>query len=95
MNYFVILFTQGENWEQGKRIWEQDLEKHRDFWREYREKTDKVIGAGPFTDDAGGMIILEIESLDEATRIVNLDPAVIGKIFKTTVHPWHPLLKRF
>lgn len=95
MEYFVLLFTQGENWKQGKRVWEQDLGKHKDFWREYEEKTDKLIGGGSFTDDTGGMIVLKGENINEAIRLSNLDPAVIGNILNVTVHPWRPLLKKF
>ncbi|MDZ5610833.1 hypothetical protein U2I54_28620 [Bacillus pseudomycoides] len=69
--------------------------KPKDFWREYGDKTDKVIGAGPFMDNTASMIVLKGESIDEAINLAHLDPAVVGKMLKTTVHPWHPLSKKF
>ncbi|WP_242221050.1 YciI family protein [Bacillus cereus group sp. BfR-BA-01380] len=93
MNYFVILFTQGENWEQGKHIWEQDLEEHKVYWAQHR--TEKVVAGGPFIDDTGGMIILEVESLEEAKELASCDPAVSNNIFHANVHPWHPISKKF
>ena len=32
-------------------------------------------------DDTGGLIILEVENIEEATRLANADPAVIEKYF--------------
>lgn len=95
MTYFVILFKQGENWKNGKRIWEQDLNQHQVYWSTYRKKYDKVIGAGPFTDDTGGLIIIEVESVEAATLLANEDPAVKGKLFDFSIHPWQPLSKKF
>ena len=57
--------------------------KYKDFWREYEDKTDNVIGAGPFIDDTGGMIVLTGESIDETVRLAHLDPAVIGNNIKS------------
>ena len=95
MTYFVILFQQGENWKKEKKIWEQDLKQHKVYWGTYREEHNKVIGAGPFMDDTGGLIILEVENIEEATRLANADPAVIAKVFQPTIHPWQPLSKKF
>lgn len=93
MNYFAILFTQGENWEKGKHIWEQDLEEHKVYWTQHRK--GKVIAGGPFMDDTGGLIIVEVESLEEAKELASYDPAVSNKIFHANVHPWRLVSKKF
>ncbi|WP_020060484.1 YciI family protein [Bacillus sp. 123MFChir2] len=88
MKYFVILLTQGENWEKGKHIWEQNLEEHKVYWTQHR--TEKVIAGGPFMDDTGGM-----ESIEAAKELVSHNPAVSDEILQATVHPLHPLSKTF
>lgn len=93
MNYFAILFTQGENWEKGKHIWEQDVEQHKIYWTQHRK--EKVIAGGPFMDDTGGLIIVEVESLEEAKELASYDPAVSNKIFHANVHPWRLVSKKF
>ncbi|SFI06588.1 MULTISPECIES: YciI family protein [unclassified Bacillus (in: firmicutes)] len=93
MNYFAILFTQGENWEKGKHIWEQDVEQHKIYWTQHRK--EKVIAGGPFMDDTGDLIIVEVESLEEAKELASYDPAVSNKIFHANVHPWRLVSKKF
>ena len=48
---------------------------------------------GGFTDDAGAMGILEVETLEEAKDIVFNDPAVKEGIMNASVHPWLPSAK--
>ncbi|SDX57769.1 Uncharacterized conserved protein YciI, contains a putative active-site phosphohistidine [Marininema mesophilum] len=95
MGYSVIYFTQGANWNHDKPVWEQDLSSHQEYWSKYRLAENKVLAAGPFMDHMGGMIILEIEDMEEATELAKNDPAVTGGIFNYKVHPWNPLSKKF
>ncbi|TCP65783.1 YciI family protein [Baia soyae] len=95
MEYSVVIFGHGENWEQDKPIWEQDLKPHQEYWRNYRLAEDKIIGGGPFMDHSGGMVILEVEDLEEATKLVQKDPAVEMGLFSFKVHPWHLLSQKF
>ena len=49
--------------------------------------------AGPFTDRAGSLIIIEADSLEEATEFAQSDPYTIHGIFeRTVVHPFHQVL---
>ena len=53
----------------------------------------KVILAGPFTDQAGSLIIIEADSLEEATRIAREDPYTVQGIFeRIEVHPFQQVL---
>ena len=49
----------------------------------------RVILAGPLTDGAGSLIVIEAESLGAAWQIVGSDPYVANGIFeRVEVHPF-------
>ncbi|MEZ7172697.1 YciI family protein [Sporosarcina sp. OR05] len=50
-----------------------------------------LVAGGPFMDHTGGLIILEVESLEDAKRFASNDPAVIEEKFEATIFPWEPL----
>ena len=53
----------------------------------------KVVIAGPFTDQAGSLIIIEAESLEEAKRIAYNDPYTAHGIFeRVEIHPFRQIL---
>lgn len=41
-----------------------------------------------------GIVVFEAESKDEATKIMNSDPAVIGKVMTAELHPFSVALMR-
>jgi uncharacterized protein YciI len=52
-------------------------------------KEGKVILAGPLTDGAGSLIVVEAESLADAWSLVGRDPYVTNGIFeRIEVHPF-------
>ena len=52
----------------------------------------RVIMAGPFTDQAGSLIIVETDSLEEAKRIAQDDPYTIHGVFeRVEVHPFQQI----
>ena len=56
-------------------------------------RAGRLIMAGPFTDQAGSLIILEANSLEEARRIAEEDPYTVHGIFeKIEVHPFQQVL---
>lgn len=89
----VILYFKGEAWIDGKPHWEQNLGSHRDYLVD--KLKNRLITAGQYTDHTGGLVITEIESLEEAEAIAKNDPAVIEKKLTYQVHPWEPLLGKF
>jgi uncharacterized protein YciI len=44
--------------------------------------------AGPFTDDAGAAVVLDVAGVDEAHAIARGDPAVQAQVFVYACHPW-------
>ena len=53
----------------------------------------RVILAGPFTDKTGSLIMIEADSLEEATRLAADDPYVIHGVFaRIEVHPFMQVL---
>jgi len=53
----------------------------------------RLICAGPFTDKAGSLIIIEAESLSEAEAFAKEDPYVMEGIFeRIEVHPFTQVL---
>jgi len=53
----------------------------------------KVLLAGPFTDQAGSLIIIEASSLEEAQKFAAEDPYTIHGIFeRVEVHPFNQVL---
>ena len=53
----------------------------------------KLICAGPFADQAGSLIIIEADSLDEAEAFAREDPYAIKGIFeRVEVHPFKQVL---
>ena len=87
---FVVYFNTGKAWLQGKPHWEQGLVPHRDYVKEALAKGILIAG-GPFMDHTGGLIILEVESLEDAQLFADNDPAVIQNKFEAKVYPWEPL----
>ena len=59
------------------------------------DREGKVIMAGPFTDQAGSLIIIEADSLEEASRIAHRDPYTLHGVFeRVEVHPFQQVLPR-
>lgn len=85
----VIIYSRGKNWLTGKPHWEQKLVSHRHYLVDTLK--DRLVSAGPFMDHTGGLVIVEVESLEEAEKIAKNDPAVLDEKFEFVVHPWEPL----
>ena len=59
------------------------------------DKAGKVVLAGPFTDQAGSLIIIEAASLEEAKAFAAGDPYVTQGIFaRYEVHPFDQVYPR-
>ena len=57
------------------------VKKHVDHLQ-HLDKSGKLILCGPFTDYAGGMVILNCENIEEARKIAESDP-FIAEGYKT------------
>jgi uncharacterized protein YciI len=51
----------------------------------------KVVMAGPFTDKRGGMVIYRADTMEEAQRLAEADPAVSEGARTLELREWNPL----
>src|SRR6266478_2353310 len=84
---FLVIYRPGPSWLQGKTLSEQPLKEHGKYMLSLYAKGSLKF-AGPFTDDAGGAVVLEVAGDDEARTIVAEDPAVKSGVFTHEIHPW-------
>ena len=52
---------------------------HRIYLRTFLEN-GKLLAAGPFSDNAGALWVLEVQSVEEAEEIVKGDPFVLANV---------------
>ena len=56
---------------------------------EQLEKQGRVILAGPLTDKAGSLLVLEFETLEEAQEFARQDPYTVHGVFeRLEIHPF-------
>ena len=49
--------------------------------------------SGPFSDDSGGLLIYETETLEQAEALIREDPFTKGGVFLTwTIRGWKPIM---
>jgi uncharacterized protein YciI len=66
----------------------KSLQGHRDFLQKL--KNDNVLKvAGGFVDQTGGAYVIQVDSLEEAVKIVNRDPMKIEKHSIYSLKEWN------
>jgi hypothetical protein len=61
---------------------------HREYLRQLIAQ-GKLVLAGPFTDNSGGLIVYEVPSEDEIEGIIKADPFYKAGVFQTwKIRPW-------
>jgi uncharacterized protein YciI len=82
---FVILGFDGPEGEARRKIYRPaHLAK-----MEPLDQQGRVVLAGPLTDKAGSLIIIEADSLDEAQKFAQEDPYTVNGVFeRVEVHPF-------
>jgi uncharacterized protein YciI len=86
-NLYAIIYSPGENYDFTKSIYQQDLKEHGLYMKQLSD-SGKLLLAGAFTKDAGGMVILNVTDEGEAVNIVSKDPAVLKRIFNYKMNIW-------
>jgi len=84
---FLVIYRPGPAWLPGKPLAEQPLKDHGQYMLSLFTRGAMKL-AGPFTDNAGGAVVLEVASDAEAKAIVTQDPAVKTGIFVYELHRW-------
>lgn len=94
---WLVIYSPGPSWKEGKPVTEQGLEGHFHWLLElYANGTMKL--AGPFTDDTGGMVVLEADDAAVVRGLLAEDPAIADGIMQYEVrplrlHPWDVFLE--
>ena len=84
---FLVIYRPGPGWLPGKPTAEQPLKEHGRYMLSLYEKGFLKF-AGPFGDDKGGALALEVANDAEAQALVAEDPAVKSGVFLHEIHPW-------
>jgi uncharacterized protein len=87
---FLVIYRPGPAWLPGKPVGEQPTKEHGRYQLGLYKKGEMKF-AGPFTDDAGGAVVLEVADEAAAKAIVAADPGVTSGLFVTEMHPWAPV----
>jgi len=62
---------------------------HRQYLSKLKE-AGKLWASGPFTDDSGALIIYEVDSEEEARRLIEQDPFHAAGVFQEIqLKPWN------
>ena len=84
---FLVIYRPGPGWLPGKPMAEQPLKEHGKYMLSLYEKGFLKF-AGPFGDDKGGAVVLEVAGAAKAQALVAEDPAVKSGVFLHEIHPW-------
>lgn len=87
---FLVIYRPGSAWIPGKPVSEQGLAEHFQYMLDLYEQ-GKLKQAGPFTDDSGGAVILEVVDTAAAQAVVASDPAVKKNVMTPEIRPWRPV----
>jgi uncharacterized protein YciI len=72
------------------------IETHRPPHREYLRgliEQGKLVIAGPFTDNRGGLIVYEAADEAEVEALIKADPFFQGGVFQTwKIRPWRMVM---
>lgn len=85
---YVIRYSPGPTWKQGKNYYEQPLQKHAEFMAELQKRNILLLD-GPFKDNTGEEAVIQVNNEAEAMDVVAADPAVIMLVMTAELKPWH------
>lgn len=90
---FVLYHSPGEKWNHQLKSAEQNgIVDHVNYMASFIESNQLVLGGG-FQDDSTGMMILNLQSIDDATEIAFKDPAVIKGLLTVKFKEWNAILR--
>lgn len=85
--HFVVIYVPGRQWKPGVGASEQDLSAHVSYLQTLSRR-GRLMLAGPFRDDSGGLAIVLAANLEEARRILASDPAVVRGVLDAELIEW-------
>jgi uncharacterized protein YciI len=92
--YFALMHTPGPAWDHAKGFRDQTgIAAHVGYMSGVFDQKQLVLG-GPFLDESGGMMILDVATLEDAQAIANGDPTVKAGLLVVAVKPWLAVFSR-
>jgi uncharacterized protein YciI len=92
--YFVLTHAPGPLWDHAKAFRDQPgISAHVGYMSGQADKRHLPM-AGPFLDNSGGMAILDVPTIDDASAIAQADPTVKSGLLIVTVKPWLVAIRR-
>jgi uncharacterized protein YciI len=89
--YYVGLLYRGSNWTPERT--DEVMQLQQGHMENIRKMADEghLLLAGPFINDGDlrGMFVFQVESKEEAEKLVALDPAVQAGRLRMEIHPWY------
>ncbi|GIL17961.1 MAG: hypothetical protein BroJett040_17120 [Oligoflexia bacterium] len=80
---FAIILDQIE----GAVVSQEDIKGHIAYLRRL-EKEGILVMAGPFTNYKGGMVVINVPTLEDAQKIAATDPFVANKVRRCEIRQW-------
>lgn len=68
------------------------LEEHISYLEKYIDN-GKIYAKGPFLDHSGGLVIYNVNSMEEAKDIIDNDPAIVNKSRIYELKEWRSSLE--
>jgi uncharacterized protein YciI len=90
MRFYILNYERGPNWIEGGKLDRQHLHGHLRHLAGFYSNGILVMG-GPFRDTAGGLVVVQTGSREEAEAIGATDPGVRSGVLRVTVHEWRPI----
>ncbi len=87
--YFLVRYSPGINWNHQIGYMDQPgLMAHHEYLNKLHASDQLVLG-GPLLSEPGSMSLLRIGSLEEANRLVEMDPGIQTRILNAELIPWN------
>lgn len=86
--FYVLKYTPGDNWQTAVDFYDQSgVSGHRAHLRKLYDE-NVLLMAGVLVDEPGELVILRVESPEQAREIAMSDPAVIAQTLAVEVSGW-------
>lgn len=89
--YFIVLYTTGENWDTTKQPYEQTYFKEHSAHLAQLRKENRIDIGGRYIDT--GMLLLKAGNQEEAEALITKDVAIQNNLFKAAIFPFSPFYK--
>jgi len=91
---YALMYTPGPNWLPGRAVTEQPLQEHVQYMLKL-DMSGLLVMGGPLVDNAGGLIVINADTIEVAQAVMLNDPAIIKGICQGEAHPWYPLINKY